>query len=418
METYAEITKNTIICMDMQNLETPLFSIGLNVLSLVEYADFKNIINYLKGEGKDVPYVSDKQNTFHTFYTDNLFVYNVVYYKDNKQTSIALIAGPILSQIPNNESLNRIILNKSLPYNKKNEFIGLLNNLPLATSERINQLGKLLLALCKTDTDSWITSRQEIHGNANSTEKSRLVNLNNSNNTELRESELHAMYKFSTLLMDKIIHGDVNGIIEVISEYLNLFLSLDSVVDNNRSLKNRSIMICSIACHFAIQSNVPYERMINNLWRSIIELEKLKAANDILVQMSATIEGFAHAVSTLSNNGYSLYINRVINYIKGHLSENITLKKLAAYVQISPVYLSSLIKKETNHSLSFHINLCRIEESKRLLVYSNKSMQEIAYDIGYTYQTHYNTVFKKFEGQTPLAYRKNMGTKNYVDFIK
>ena len=100
------------------------------------------------------------------------------------------------------------------------------------------------------------------------------------------------------------------------------------------------------------------------------------------------------------------------------MSENITLKKLAAYVQISPVYLSSLIKKETNHSLSFHINLCRIEESKRLLVYSNKSMQEIAYDIGYTYQTHYNTVFKKFEGQTPLAYRKNMGTKNYVDFIK
>ena len=59
-------------------------------------------------------------------------------------------------------------------------------------------------------------------------------------------------------------------------------------------------------------------------------------------------------------------------------SEPLTLKQLANYTQISPVYLSSLIKKETNMSLSEHINLVRIDESKKRLIYSNMSIQDIA----------------------------------------
>jgi len=66
--------------------------------------------------------------------------------------------------------------------------------------------------------------------------------------------------------------------------------------------------------------------------------------------------------------------------------------------------------------MSYHINRYRIAESKRLLMYTNKSIQEIAYDVGYNYQNHYNTVFKKFEGRTPMEFRRDSGSKNFVDF--
>ena len=263
--------------------------------------------------------------------------------------------------------------------------------------------------------DSWIISRQEINGRRNSEDEERRNYQKDNINIDLSENDLHASYRFSVLMMKKIVHGEVNGIRDIISEYTKLFLRLASVTDNNRILKDKCIVISTIACHFAIQSNVSYERMINMLWRSIVELEKLKTSNDIISQMETTIERFAQAVSTLSEKGYSLHINRCFNYIKSHLSENITLKKLADHVQLSPVYLSSLIKKETNQSLSYYINLFRIEESKRLLIYTNKSMQEIACDLGYSYQTHFNTVFKKYERQTPLEYRKKTGDKNYED---
>jgi AraC-like DNA-binding protein len=414
MEIYADITRNTIICMDMNNLLLPIFFIGLDISSLIEYADFKEVLSFLKKQGKQNVNTSDNSNIFYTFITNNLFAYNIVILNDVEENLITLIAGPILSYLPNNESLNRIIVNNKLPYYKRNKFIEILNNLPLATFDRITQLGKLLLSLSKMDSDSWSGSRQDLKGRE-SKEKPQQGYLGKSFHDSQEVNELHEMYKFGALMMDKIIHGDVNGIMDIVSEYENLFLGLESFADNNRSLKNRCIIIISIACHYAIQSNVPYERMINNLWRSILELEKLRASKDIIVQMAASMEGFAHAVLALSDSGYSLYIRRVFNYIKGHLSEKITLGKLADFVQISPGYLSSLLKIETHQSLSDHINRYRITESKRLLMYTNKSIQEIAYDVGYNYQNHYNAVFKKLEGQTPLEFRRNTGSKNYVE---
>ena len=415
MEVYTEITKNTVICMEMNNLLLPVFFIGLDILTLIEYTDFIEITNFLKKQWILNTDIFNNPDMFYTFYTNNLFAYNIVILKNREEIPIVLIAGPIMSCLPNNESINRIIMNNKLPYFKKNKFIGILNNLPLATFDRVNQLGKLLLTLSKTDTVRWITSRQNLCGRKN-IEELQQEYLGKNFHERQGVYELHAMYKFCTLMMEKIIHGDVSGIMDIVSEYENLFLSLESFTDNNRSLKNRCIIISSVACHFAIQSNVPYERMINNLWRSILEFEKLKTSKDIVVQMAATMEGFAQAVLALSDNGYSLYIKRVFNYIKGHLAEKITLVKLAEYVQISPGYLSSILKQETHQSMSYHINRYRIAESKRLLMYTNKSIQEIAYDVGYNYQNHYNTVFKKFEGRTPMEFRRDSGSKNFVDF--
>ena len=59
--------------------------------------------------------------------------------------------------------------------------------------------------------------------------------------------------------------------------------------------------------------------------------------------------------------------------------------------------------------------MIRIDESKKLLIYSNKSIQDIAYDIGFNYQSHFSTVFKKMENLTPLEYRVKMGNKDYVN---
>ena len=130
--------------------------------------------------------------------------------------------------------------------------------------------------------------------------------------------------------------------------------------------------------------------------------------------MTNTLVELTHKIFTLPDSNYSLHVNRMIHYIKIHYSEKITLKKLAEHIQINPVYLSSLIKKETNMSLSNHINYIRIEEGKKLLIYTDKSIQDIAYDIGYNYQNHFDNVFKKFVGLTPLEYRNQMGDKNYV----
>ena len=50
----------------------------------------------------------------------------------------------------------------------------------------------------------------------------------------------------------------------------------------------------------------------------------------------------------------------------------------------------------------------RCLEAKRLLQYSEKQIQEIAYDIGFEDIQAFSRFFKKIEGVSPSFYRKNM----------
>ena len=49
----------------------------------------------------------------------------------------------------------------------------------------------------------------------------------------------------------------------------------------------------------------------------------------------------------------------------------------------------------------------KIEEAKRLLRYSDKSLTLIADYLGFSSQSHFTRIFKKYRGQTPREYREN-----------
>ena len=414
MDVYTETTNITTIGLTSLNLTIPLFSFGLNFSLIKEYMDFEEITSFLDCEFNQVSNISKEPDTFHTFYTKNSFVYTIVFINSNKSNKIALVAGPILTALPSNDFIDQLIVNAGLPLYKKHEVIGILNGLPLHSNEHICQYGKLLLALAQSKMNHSYDLSQKIHG-IKSIEEIRLDHLIITRSSRFDNYDCRTLYKFCVGLSNKIKHGSVNGIVDIVGENRDLFDNIKSIGDNNRSLKNMCIIVCSIACHYAIEANVPYERMFHHFWKSTTYFEKLKSENEIIVHMTTTVEEFARSVFTLSDNNYSLHINRILKYIKVHFAERITLKLLAEYTHINPVYLSSLIKKETKMSLSNHINLIRIDESKKLLLYSNKSIQDIAYDIGFNYQSHFDTVFKKSEGFTPLEYRANMGSKNYIN---
>ena len=95
----------------------------------------------------------------------------------------------------------------------------------------------------------------------------------------------------------------------------------------------------------------------------------------------------------------------ILKYISLHYAEKITLEHLAEQFHITPVYISHIIKKDTSLTLSDHINLARIKQSKTLLSHTEKSIGEIAFSLGYNYQSHFTKAFKKYTKKTPSEYR-------------
>jgi AraC-like DNA-binding protein len=83
-----------------------------------------------------------------------------------------------------------------------------------------------------------------------------------------------------------------------------------------------------------------------------------------------------------------------------------SVKYCAEKLNLSPNYLSDLLKKETGKNAQDHIHYFLIEEAKNLLLSSNSTVSEIAYDLGFEYPQYFSKMFKKKTGMTPAAYRK------------
>ena len=82
-----------------------------------------------------------------------------------------------------------------------------------------------------------------------------------------------------------------------------------------------------------------------------------------------------------------------------------TVKFLAAQANLSASYLSDLLKKETGKNAQEHIHFYLIQEGKNRLLSTEKSVAEIAYELGFEYPQYFNKLFKQKTGKTPLEFR-------------
>jgi len=77
----------------------------------------------------------------------------------------------------------------------------------------------------------------------------------------------------------------------------------------------------------------------------------------------------------------------------------------------SPKTISNLFKKYSDKTALTFINDRIITESKRLLLFSDKTCEQIAYTLGYNEPGHFSNFFKKQVGIRPTEFRKNTSSK-------
>lgn len=96
----------------------------------------------------------------------------------------------------------------------------------------------------------------------------------------------------------------------------------------------------------------------------------------------------------------------VHSYIDDHFNEDLSLELLASQFYISKFYLTREYKKIYGKTIFQHIITSRINYGKKLLRFSDKSVEEIAHLCGFNDQSYFARQFKKAENLTCFAYRK------------
>ncbi|MBT2760370.1 response regulator [Paenibacillus sp. ISL-20] len=97
-------------------------------------------------------------------------------------------------------------------------------------------------------------------------------------------------------------------------------------------------------------------------------------------------------------------IYKAIGFIKGRLSEDITVGECAAHVHLSASYFSSLFKQVIGMTVTQYITSERIQKARLLLV-EGAQVQEVAAAVGYEERRYFSEMFKKITGQTPSEFR-------------
>ena len=162
------------------------------------------------------------------------------------------------------------------------------------------------------------------------------------------------------------------------------------------------------------------ERQIESIVENIeIEYHNNQDAfsKDIIISQLSTLLKYANRFyerqflnrKELSNDLLEQFNQQLETYFEsGQLQEKgiPSIEQLADKMSVSQRYLSDTLKKETGKTTTEHLQFYLIDEAKNILLKPNKSIAEVAYELGFEYPQYFSRLFKKKEGLSPTEYRE------------
>lgn len=140
-------------------------------------------------------------------------------------------------------------------------------------------------------------------------------------------------------------------------------------------------------------------------------------SKDIIISQLSTLLKYANRFyerqflnrKELSNNLLEQFNNSLSQYFEsGQLQGSgiPSIEQMANNLSVSQRYLSDTLKKETGKTATEHIQWFIIDEAKNILLQPNKSISEVAYELGFEYPQYFSRLFKKKEGLSPSEFRE------------
>ncbi len=205
---------------------------------------------------------------------------------------------------------------------------------------------------------------------------------------------------------EKELRSLINRGSEEISNYVKYLFELVRFPEYNlRALRELIYMLENLVREFEKREGVILRES---------ESQETKA-DEICLSYVRRIEQVLEAISRNQNNQYSRQVCDMLNYIRQHYHEELTLDILGEVFSMNGVYLGQVFKKETGFTFLKYLTGLRIEEAKRLLLQGDKNVTQVAEMVGYKTSQYFSQIFVKNVGVKPQEYRKWSGKKKETD---
>ncbi|AJS61241.1 response regulator [Paenibacillus sp. IHBB 10380] len=212
----------------------------------------------------------------------------------------------------------------------------------------------------------------------------------------------------------KFLDTKLEALFVAMSDYelVRIHDELDTLFQVAKSLKSKFTLR-----NYALYIVMKLDNYLQSTNESVFQLLGMELDNYEIIQQFETISDIhswlrrrVYEISeTLQANKHRKnwkFIKQMIEYMKEHTHDNITLRDLAEQFSFSPNYLGLIFKEETGKNFSEYFIQLRMEKSCELLKTTNMKIYEIADQVGYRHLPYFSRQFKETYGMTPLEYRR------------
>ena len=223
------------------------------------------------------------------------------------------------------------------------------------------------------------------------------------------ETEAHNTMELEERMLSHVEHGRVEQIREMFRAP-TVGRAGTMAVDTLRQQKNLLICTATLVTRAAIRGGLDRETA---LALSDVYIQKAELMTDVvaLTRLNAQmVLDFTQRVDAGKCGIHnSTLVRKARDYILANIGQPITTQELARVCGLNRTYLCKRFTEETGTTVGQYVTQVKVEEAKRLMDITAKSIAEIAEYLGFSSQSHFQRVFKKYTGMTPGVYRSGAG---------
>lgn len=319
----------------------------------------------------------------------------------------AFVVGPIHMSEPDIYEMDQFITHQKIPLKDRGLLKTYYKNITMispTTARYQLQLLNLLVNELVEETKKGLTKQKHIYDNQRLINEAvqELKEIESMASTSMDEYPIHLEKELNTA----IVKGDENSAKALLNEILGFVFF--KYMGDEKKIISKSIELVVVMSRAAIDGGAKYEvvsEITETMYRKAINNTEIDM---ICVWLSEVLESLITIVFPIKTEkeDHRGILRKAIIYINTHVYEQMTLSDVSNEIALSPTYFSRLFKSEMNMTFIEYLNRIRVEESKRYLVDNSYSISDIAIRLGFTDQSYFSKVFKKYEGITPGRYRK------------
>ena len=329
-----------------------------------------------------------------SYYMDENFLYYGLFRV--KKDAVALLIGPV-SQLPvNTTAAAKILRSMGEPASRAKEltdYFSTIPGYPLRTFLQILCTVNYFINGEKTDVSQLLIGEE-------------LPQPEPPVSHPLSETERHNTMDFEEVMLSHVEHG-LTAEIETMFRGAAAGRAGTMASDTLRQQKNLLICVATLVTRAAIRGGLNREQAFA---LSDMYIQKAELMTDVLgltrLNAQMVLDFTKRVEAEKTGIHHSKRVRQARDYVLAHIGEMITTEQLAKELGMNRTYLCKLFAEETGLTVGRYVTRVKMEEAKRIMDITPKTIAEIAEYVGFSSQSYFQKVFKKLYGITPGEYRK------------